>query len=165
VESPCLSDSPQRVGDRKRGGYPGFRSGQGPGGATLEAIGSCRDRDLNMEAMVSGALKIAHRLLRENRNPSILGVGGYTGSLHGGRGDAVLPSASKILVSSGCSLPGLSTRLIQTSDIVLFNSVVEIAGLTGFLKNVLDRAVVAMVGIFKGQVTEPSADRRKAIAL
>jgi uncharacterized protein (UPF0261 family) len=43
--------------------------------------------------------------------------------------------------------------------------VVEIAGLTGLLKNVLDRAVLAMVGMLQGQLTQPSTDRMKAIAM
>jgi len=116
--------------------------------------------------MVSGAVKIAHRLLRENRIHGIFGVGGYSGSLMTSEVMHSLPFGfPKILVSSAAAIPGLSTRFIQTSDILLFNSVVEIAGLSGLLKNVLDRAVLAMVGTLQGQVTEPSADRRKAIAM
>jgi len=71
----------------------------------------------------------------------------------------------KILVSSAAALPGLSTRFLQTSDILLFNSVVEIAGQTGLLRNALDRAALAMAGMLQGRVTEPSAGRTKAIAM
>jgi uncharacterized protein (UPF0261 family) len=136
------------------------------GGTTLKQLASCRDRDLNMEVMVSGAVKITHRLVREGRIHGVLGIGGYSGFL---MASEVMRSLAfgfpKILVSSAAAFPGLSTRFIQTSDILLFNSVVELAGLTGLLKNVLDRAVLAMAGMVQGQVTEPSADRSRAIAM
>jgi uncharacterized protein (UPF0261 family) len=119
-----------------------------------------------MEVMVSGAVKITHRLVREGRIHGVLGIGGYSGFL---MASEVMRSLAfgfpKILVSSAAAFPGLSTRFIQTSDILLFNSVVELAGLTGLLKNVLDRAVLAMAGMVQGQVTEPSADRSRAIAM
>jgi len=116
--------------------------------------------------MVSGAIKITHRLVREGKIHGILGIGGYSGFLMASEVMRSLPFGfPKILVSSAAAFPGLPTRLIQTSDIVLFNSVIEIAGLTGLLKNVLDRAGLAMVGIVQGTVTEPSTDRMKAIAM
>jgi uncharacterized protein (UPF0261 family) len=135
-------------------------------GATLKQLASCRDRDLNMEIMVSGAVRIAQRLRREGRINGVLGIGGYSGFLMASEVMRSLPFGfPKILVSSAAAFPGLSTRFVQTSDIVLFNSVVEIAGLTGLLRNVLDRAVLAMAGILRGQVTEPSADRSRAVAM
>jgi uncharacterized protein (UPF0261 family) len=136
------------------------------GKSTLKQLASCRARDLNMEVMVSGAVKITNRLVREGKIHGVLGIGGYSGFL---MASEVMRSLAfgfpKILVSSAAASPGLSTRLIQTSDIVLFNSVVEIAGLTGLLRNVLDRAALAMVGMVQGAVTEPSTDRMKAIAM
>jgi uncharacterized protein (UPF0261 family) len=96
----------------------------------------------------------------------VLGIGGYSGFLMASEVMRSLPFGfPKILVSSAAAVAGLSNRLIQTSDILLFNSVVEIAGLTGLLKNVLDRGVLAMVGMVQGAVTEPSANRSKAIAM
>jgi uncharacterized protein (UPF0261 family) len=136
------------------------------GGSSLKQLAASGDRDRNMEVMISGAVKIAHRLLQENRIHGIIGVGGYSGSLMTSEVMHSLPFGfPKILVSSAAAIPGLSTRFLQTSDILLFNAVIEIAGLTGLLKNVLDRAVLAMVGIVQGQVTEPSTDRMKAIAM
>ena len=136
------------------------------GSATLKQLASCRDRDRNMEVMVSGAVKIVHRLLREGKIHGVLGIGGYSGFLMAAEVMRSLPFGfPKILVSSAAAIPGLSSRFLQTSDIVLFNSVIEIAGLTGLLKNVLDRAVLAMIGILQGRVTEPSTDSMKAIAM
>jgi uncharacterized protein (UPF0261 family) len=136
------------------------------GGAGLRPFASSRNRELDTATMVSGAVKIAHRLLRENSLHGILGIGGYSGSLMASEVMHTLPFGfPKILVSSAAAIPGLSTRFLQTSDILLFNSVVEIAGLTGLLKNVLDRAALALAGILQGRVTEPSTARTKAVAM
>lgn len=136
------------------------------GGASLKLLASSNDRDHNMEIVVSGAAKFARGLLRKNKIHGIFGVGGYSGSFMASGVMHSLPFGfPKILVSSAAAIPGLSTRFIQTSDILLFNSVVEIAGLTSLLKNALDRAVLAMAGMLQGQVTEPSAARSNAVAM
>jgi uncharacterized protein (UPF0261 family) len=162
---PILMDLSTR-GRRGSGADVGPAEVAKAGRTSLKLMASSSDRDSNMEAMCSGAVKIAHRLLRDKKIHGILGVGGYSGSLMTSEVMHTLPFGfPKILVSSAAAIPGLSTRFIQTSDILLFNSVVEIAGLTGLLKNVLDRAVLAMAGMLQGPVTEPSADRSKAIAM
>lgn len=162
---PILMDLSTR-GRRTSGADLGPAEVAKAGGTSLKLMASSNDRNRNMEAMGSGAVKIAHRLLRDNKIHGIFGVGGYSGSLMTSEVMHTLPFGfPKILVSSAAAIPGLSTRFIQTSDILLFNSVVEIAGLTGLLKNVLDRAVLAMAGMLQGPVTEPSTDRSKAIAM
>jgi uncharacterized protein (UPF0261 family) len=162
---PILMDLSTR-GRRGSGADVGPAEVAKAGRTSLKLMASSSDRDRNMEAMCSGAVKISHRLLRDKKIHGILGVGGYSGSLMTSEVMHTLPFGfPKILVSSAAAIPGLSTRFIQTSDILLFNSVVEIAGLTGLLKNVLDRAVLAMAGMLQGPVTEPSADRSKAIAM
>ena len=162
---PILMDLSTR-GRRRSGADIGPAEVAKAGGTSLKLMASSRDRNRNMEAMGSGAVKISHRLLRDKKIHGIFGVGGYSGSLMTSEVMHTLPFGfPKILVSSAAAIPGLSTRFLQTSDILLFNSVVEIAGLTGLLKNVLDRAVLAMAGMLQGPVTEPSADISKAIAM
>ena len=162
---PILMDLSTR-GRRRSGADIGPAEVAKAGGTSLKLMASSRDRNRNMEAMGSGAVKISHRLLRDKKIHGIFGVGGYSGSLMTSEVMHTLPFGfPKILVSSAAAIPGLSTRFIQTSDILLFNSVVEIAGLTGLLKNVLDRAVLAMAGMLQGPVTEPSTHRSKSIAM
>jgi uncharacterized protein (UPF0261 family) len=162
---PILMDLSTR-GRGRSGADVGLAAIAKAAGTCLKLMNTSNHRDRHMEIMVSGAVKLAHRLLRENRIHGILGLGGYSGSLMASEVMHSLPFGfPKILVSSAASIPGLSTRFIQTSDVLLFNSVVEIAGLTGLLKNVLDRAVLAMAGMLLGRVTEPAADRNKAIAM
>jgi uncharacterized protein (UPF0261 family) len=165
-EKPILMDLSTR-GERKRSeaDIPASDVARA-GSATIKQLASCRNRDLNMEVMVSGAVKIVHRLIKKGKIHGIFGIGGYSGSLMASEVMRSLPFGfPKVLVSSAAAAPGLSTRFFQTSDIFLFNSVIEIAGVTDLLKNVLDRAVLAMVGIMRGQVTEPLTDRTKAIAM
>jgi uncharacterized protein (UPF0261 family) len=136
------------------------------GGAALKQLAASRNREHNMEVMVAGAVKIARRLVRQKRIHGLLGIGGYSGSLMTAEVMQTLPfGLPKILVSSAASIPGLSTRFLQTSDILLFNSVVEIAGSTGLLRNVLDRAALAMAGMVQGKTTPPSTVGTKALAM
>jgi uncharacterized protein (UPF0261 family) len=136
------------------------------GGAALKQLIASRNREHNMEVMVAGAVKIARRLVRQKRIHGLLGIGGYSGSLMTAEVMQTLPFGfPKILVSSAASIPGLSTRFLQTSDILLFNSVVEIAGSTGLLRNVLDRAALAMAGMVQGKTTPPSTVGTKALAM
>jgi len=72
--------------------------------ASLNLLASSSDRGRNTEAIVSGAVKIAHRLLRENRIHGILGLGGYSGSLMTSEVMHSCPSLSKILVSSAAAI-------------------------------------------------------------
>ncbi len=53
----------------------------------------------------------------------------------------------KLMVSSTAALPGLATRYIATGDISILHTVIEIAGLSVPLRNVLDRAAAAIVGM------------------
>ena len=165
-QKPILMDLSTR-GERRRSGADITPAEVArAGGASLKQLASSGNRELNMEAMVSGAIKMTHRLLREKKFHGILGIGGISASLMTAEVMQTLPFGfPKVLVSSAAATPGLSTRFLQTSDILLFNSVIEIAGLTTLLRNVLDRAVLAMLGMLRGEVTQPSADGTAAIAM
>jgi uncharacterized protein (UPF0261 family) len=69
------------------------------------------------------------------------------------------------MISSTAALPGLSTRYIGTSDILLFHSVIEIAGVTDMLSNVMDRACYAMKGMIKYVENPLNTDHRKTVAM
>jgi uncharacterized protein (UPF0261 family) len=69
------------------------------------------------------------------------------------------------MISSTAALPGLATRYIGTGDILLFHSVIEVAGVTDLLKNVMDRAAHAMAGMLSEGISPPFSGAGKAIAL
>jgi len=136
------------------------------GGSRLAQLSVSDDLDVNMEIMVAGAVKIIHRLMRERRVNGVIGIGGYRGSFMATAIMHSLPfGLPKVMVSSAAALRGLSTRFLKTSDIMIFHSVIEIAGLTNLLKNVLDRTAHTLSGMLQGQVTAPIIDKNKGIAM
>ena len=165
-EEPILMDMSMR--DEKRGVRAEISADEvaKAGGSRLGQLSDSDDLDINMEVMVAGAIKITHRLIQEGKVNGVIGIGGYRGSFMATAIMHSLPfGLPKVLVSSAAALPGLSTRFFKTSDIMIFHSVVEIAGLTNLLKNVLDRAAYALSGMLQGQVATPIIDKNKGIAM
>lgn len=110
-------------------------------GSTMEEILASTERARNTAIMTSGAAITALHLLHEGKLDGIIGIGGSTGSLMATDVMRALPfGVPKLMVSSTAALPGMSTRYIDTGDIALMHSVVEIAGLGDVLKNVIERA-------------------------
>ena len=136
------------------------------GGGNFEEIQHARDRSRITNIMMAGAARIALDMANEGRLDGVIGIGGSTGSLMATEVMRALPfGVPKLMISSTAALPGLSTRYIGTGDIALFHSVVEIAGVSDVLKNVIDRAAHALAAMVRGPVTSPKAAGRKAIAL
>lgn len=136
------------------------------GGSSLEEIRSSRDRSKNTRITTSGASKIAGELYGQGRIAGVLAIGGSTGSLMATDVMRTLPfGVPKLMISSTAALPGLATRYIGTGDILLFHSVIEVAGVTDLLKNVVDRAVHAMAGMLSEEITPPFSGAGKAIAI
>jgi uncharacterized protein (UPF0261 family) len=136
------------------------------GGSSLEEFRSSRERSHITNIAIAGASEIARKLHADGRLDGVLAIGGSTGSLMATDVMRALPfGVPKIMVSSTAALPGLSTRYIDTGDIILFHSVIEISGLSDILKNVIDRAAYAMMGMVSDNVTSPRAVGKRAIAL
>lgn len=118
------------------------------GGSTIAEINASRERSKITATMIGGAVAIAEKLLVEKKIDGIIGLGGSTGSLMATDVMRALPfGLPKVMVSATAALPGLATRYIGTGDILLFHSVIEIAGLSPLLRNVLDRAAGAIAGM------------------
>ncbi len=136
------------------------------GGSTLEAVAGSRDMTANMAVMDRGAALLARTLVDERGVDAVIGVGGCTGALLVSTIMQALPfGLPKVMISSAAAQPGLANQFLKTSDIVLFHSVVEIAGLSDPVRNVLDRAARCVWAMACGPVTAPIFDRRKAIAM
>jgi len=139
------------------------------GGSTIAEINQSRERAKITATMIKGAVVLAEKLLREGKIGGVVGLGGSTGSLMATDVMRALPfGVPKLMVSATAALPGLATRYIGTGDIMLFHSVIEIAGLSPLLKNVLERAAGAAVGMLEVDLLD--ADRakssgRKAVAM
>jgi uncharacterized protein (UPF0261 family) len=131
------------------------------GGSSITAVRASRERAKITAIMTAGAIKIASRLWAKGEIQAVVGLGGSTGSLMATDVMRALPfGAPKLMVSSTAALPGMATRYIDTGDLLLFHTVVEIAGLSPLLQNVLDRAAEAAVGL--ARVAPPSPEAVKA---
>jgi uncharacterized protein (UPF0261 family) len=136
------------------------------GESSMEEIRASHDRSGITDVFIQGASRIAKRLHGEGKTDGVLGLGGSTGSLMATEVMRALPfGVPKVMVSSTAALPGLSTRYIGTGDIALFHSVVEISGVTGPLRNVLDRAAHAVAGMLADDIASPRPERGRAVAL
>jgi len=139
------------------------------GGSSIAEINKSRERSKITATMINGAVSIAEKLLAKKKIDGIIGLGGSTGSLMATDVMRALPfGLPKVMVSATAALPGLATRYIGTGDIMLFHTVIEIAGLSPLLKNVLERAAGAIAGMVNVEMLDSSTARtsgRKAIAM
>jgi len=136
------------------------------GGSTLEDIRRSRERSKITNITISGASRIAGDLYAQGRMAAVIALGGSTGSLMATDVMRTLPfGVPKLMISSTAALPGLATRYIGTGDILLFHSVIEVAGVTDLLKNVVDRAVHALAGMLAEDISPPMSGAGKAIAM
>jgi uncharacterized protein (UPF0261 family) len=137
------------------------------GGSTIEEVNASRERAKITQIMTNGAKSIANDLYKKCKLSGIVGLGGSTGTLMISDVMKSIPfGVPKIIISSTAALPGLATRYIGTGDIMLFHTVVEIAGLSGLLKNVLDRAAYAIEGMSKIKpISSVKNKNKKSIAL
>ncbi len=163
--SPILMDISGRGSDIAGIDIPAARVAEA-GGGDFEEMQSSRDRTRITNIMMAGGSRIAADLLAEGKLDGSIALGGSTGSLMGSEIMRSLPfGIPKVMISSTAALPGLSTRYIGTGDIALFHSVVEISGVSNLLKNVMDRAAHALVGMVADDIASPKAEKGKAIAL
>ena len=139
------------------------------GGSSIAEINKSRERSKITATMINGAVSIAEKLLAEKKIDGIIGLGGSTGSLMATDVMRALPfGLPKVMVSATAALPGLATRYIGTGDIMLFHTVIEIAGLSPLLKNVLERAAGAVAGMVNVEMIGSETAKttgRKAIAM
>ncbi len=139
------------------------------GGSSIAEINKSRERSKITATMINGAVSIAEKLLAEKKIDGVIGLGGSTGSLMATDVMRALPfGLPKVMVSATAALPGLATRYIGTGDIMLFHTVIEIAGLSPLLRNVLERAAGAVTGMVNIEMIGSETAKttgRKAIAM
>lgn len=130
-------------------------------GTKIEEIRASRERKKITRQMIGGAVSLAGDLLKTGRLAGVIGLGGSTGSLMATDVMRSMPfGVPKLMVSSTAALPGLATRYIGTGDLCILHTVIEITGLSRPLKNVLDRAAAAMVGMAQVEPLTVESARR-----
>lgn len=131
-------------------------------GVDLAALLAKRDRGEAVAAMSKGAPVLLSRLVTEKKVDGVISLGG-------GGGTAIATSAMraqpigfpKLMVSTLAS--GNTAQYVGVKDIVMFPSIVDVAGLNRISREILTRAAGAICGMVEAH-PEAAADRPIIVA-
>ena len=115
-------------------------------GFDIESAAGLLERGTAVAAMAEAGAAVARRLLAEGRCDGIIGVGGGSNSAIATAAMRALPlGVPKVMVST---LSGEeASACIGGSDLILFPSIVDVAGLNVIFLPILANAVAAMAGM------------------
>ncbi len=131
-------------------------------GADAATLAAAADRGAAVQAMAQGAEAILLRLHREGKLQGAMALGGGGGTSIAARAFQSLPlGVPKLIVSTMAS--GDTRPYVGESDIVLFPSVVDVAGVNRISARILSNAAAAMAGMV-GAPPVPDAGSKKLIA-
>jgi uncharacterized protein (UPF0261 family) len=115
---------------------------------TLQAAQGCGDRGQAVNAAAVGAGRIVERDFAAGKVEGVLAIGGSAGTTIGTAAMRRLPiGVPKLMVSTLAS--GQVRPWVGDKDILMLNSVVDIAGVNRISRRVLDEAAAAMAGMVK----------------
>lgn len=116
--------------------------------ADLVELVKKKDRGEAVKAMSIGAPIVLARLVEEKKIDGVISLGGGGGTAIGTAAMRVLPVGfPKVMVSTLAS--GNTAQYIDVKDIVMFPSVVDIAGLNRISRQILARAAGAICGMIE----------------
>lgn len=119
-------------------------------GADLGAILARRDRGEAVAAMAKGAPIVLARLAAEKRIDGVISLGGGGGTAIATAAMRALPIGfPKLMVSTLAS--GNTAQYVGSKDIVMFPSIVDVAGLNRISRQILTRAAGAICGMVEAQ--------------
>lgn len=131
------------------------------GGTTLTALKDEGDRGNSVAAMANGAARIVERLNEDGAIDGIISLGGSAGTTIGTTAMRALPvGVPKLMVSTLAS--GDTSPYVDTKDITMMYSVVDIAGVNSLSRQILTNAAGAIAGMINAEV--PAADDKPLIA-
>lgn len=128
------------------------------GGYRLDDLVAAGDRGRAVTAAADSAAKLLARMHREHAVAGLLALGGSAGTTIGTAAMRALPlGVPKLMVSTLAS--GQVRHFVGDKDIMMFNSVVDIAGVNRVSRPVLANAARAMAGMVSLPVPPASDDR------
>lgn len=128
--------------------------------ADLAALVAKRDRGEAVTAMSKGAPLILSMLLKKKMIDGVISLGGGGGTSICTAGMRALPIGfPKLMVSTLAS--GNTSAYVGVKDIVMFPSIVDVAGLNRISRQILTRAAGAICGMAESQV--PAATDKPVI--
>ncbi|HEV3166927.1 MAG TPA: Tm-1-like ATP-binding domain-containing protein [Isosphaeraceae bacterium] len=118
-------------------------------GATFESIQERGDRGHAVAKAAEGAAAIVAELHRQGKVEGVFGLGGSGGTTIATAAMRAVPfGVPKVVVSTLAS--GQTRPYIGGSDLVMFPSVADVAGLNRLTRTVLANAARALIGMVKG---------------
>ena len=132
------------------------------GGDDLEDMIRVADRGRNVEAMAKGVAVIVKQLYEEGKIHGIISLGGSAGTTIGTSAMRALPvGVPKVMVSTMAS--GDTRPYVDTKDIAMIYSVVDIAGINSLSRQILSNAAGAIVGMI--QTETPAGEDKPLIGV
>jgi uncharacterized protein (UPF0261 family) len=128
-------------------------------GVDLAALVARKDRGEAVAAMSKGAPVILAKLVEEKKIDGVISLGGGGGTAIGTAAMRALPIGfPKVMVSTLAS--GHTAQYVGVKDIVMFPSIVDVAGLNRISRQILTRAAGAICGMVE---VEPKAGADRPI--
>ena len=119
-------------------------------GVDFSALVARRDRGEAVKAMSLGAPLILAKLASDGRIAGVISLGGGGGTAIGTAAMQALPIGfPKLMVSTLAS--GNTARYVGVKDIVMFPSIVDVAGLNRISRTILTRAAGAICGMVESK--------------
>jgi uncharacterized protein (UPF0261 family) len=129
-------------------------------GIDLAGVVAKRDRGEAVDAMSRGAPAVLTRLLEEKRIDGVISLGGGGGTAIGTAAMRALPIGfPKVMVTTLAS--GNTSQYVGVKDVVLFPSIVDVAGLNRISRQILTRAAGAVCGMVEAK--PPAAEDKPVI--
>jgi uncharacterized protein (UPF0261 family) len=121
------------------------------GGVELEDIRARKfPRNKVTDIMSKGVIKHVGQLLAEGELGGIVSLGGASATDMATRVMKGLPfGVPKLMVSSAAAMPQYAAGYFGSTDLIMFSSVIDIAGLNILTRNILSRAAGAICGLVK----------------
>ncbi len=130
------------------------------GGTSLQALQDGGDRGVAVAAMAEGAAKIIAELKSDGKIDGVISLGGSAGTTIGTTAMRAVPvGVPKIMVSTLAS--GDTSPYVDTKDVSMMYSVVDIAGINSLSRQILANAAGAIVGMVNAEV--PAAEDKPLI--
>ena len=128
------------------------------GGSSLEALRDEGDRGNSVTVMAEGAAALVAEKHAAGEIDGIISLGGSAGTTIGTTAMQAVPvGVPKIMVSTLAS--GDTSPYVQSKDICMMYSVVDIAGINRLSRQILANAAGAIVGMVNVEVPEATADK------
>lgn len=132
------------------------------GGGDIHEIRASRNTGEITPIMIRGATIKVLELLNSGKMGGIVSFGGASGAIIATSIMKALPfGIPKFMVSSAASMPAYAARFIDTKDITMMHSVIDIDGLNDLSKNVLERAAGGICGMVEANTSpvKPQSDK------